>query len=113
MRKQFIALDINGDGHLSREELIEGYREVNAHDVDIDHIIDEIDAGGTGFIEFNEFISATADKSELLSKEHLEYVFNLIDKDHSGTISTSELNEIFGEDYINESVWRELIDEAD
>jgi len=47
---------------LSKEELIEGYRKVNAHDVDIDHIIDEIDAGGTGSIEFNEFIAATSDK---------------------------------------------------
>lgn len=42
-------------------------------------IIDAIDTDGSGFIDYNEFLTAAIDKVFLLSADNLRGVFNLID----------------------------------
>jgi calcium-dependent protein kinase len=55
---------------------------------------------------------ATINKEKLLSKERLEIAFKMFDIDGSGTISTKELKETFG-NTISESIWKELVNEVD
>ena len=43
---------------------------------------------------------ASMNKNQLLAKERLEMAFKILDKDGSGTVSTKELKEIFGNNQI-------------
>ena len=63
-------LDKDKSGSLSREELLEGYRqqleELDA-EKEVDEIIRTIDVNGSGEIDFTEFITATIDKKKFLT----------------------------------------------
>jgi calcium-dependent protein kinase len=56
----------------------------------------KVDADNSGYIEYNEFITSTVEKSVMLTKRNLELAFNAFDKDKSGTISVSEVKQILG-----------------
>lgn len=63
----FQAFDVNGDGKLSRAELLEGYSKI--HDlslteakVEVDRIMQTVDLDRSGFVDYSEFISAAVSK---------------------------------------------------
>jgi calcium-dependent protein kinase len=109
-------LDTNSDGKLSRDELIEGYRQIlgDLAEVEVDRILKIADADGSGEIDYSEWVVATTDKKRLLSNEKLETAFNLFDKDGSGTISANEVREVLGVGKnIDEKVWNDIVMEVD
>ena len=117
LRKEFQAMDADGDGKLSREELLEGYcrsmPEEKAIEV-VNHVMNTVDTDGSGFIEYSEFIAAAISHETLLSKNNLEAAFNACDSDHSGSLSKNELKEMLGGGKVeNEQVWAKLIEDAD
>lgn len=63
-------LDKDKSGSLSREELLEGYRQ-QFEELDVEKEVDEImrtiDVDGSGEIDFTEFITATIDKKKFLT----------------------------------------------
>ncbi len=74
----------------------------------------EIDIDGNGFIDYSEFIMASAKRESLLSRTNLENAFSLFDSDGSGKITASELRNLLGRDVIaNDEVWRDLIQQVD
>jgi len=79
----FQLLDLNGDGKLSREELITGYQKIlgleNA-EIEVEAILNAVDNNNSGAIDYTEFVMATMNRQKLLSKERLEAVFKLFDK---------------------------------
>jgi len=115
LRDAFIAIDVNGDGKLSMEELRQGYKQARVDLVDIDKIIESCDGDGNGFIDYTEFLTATINWKKELSHERLETVFKMFDKDGSGKIGLNEIKAIFGDDssHIEDEVWDEIMLEAD
>jgi len=115
----FQMLDTNGDGKLSREELIAGYQKImglSSAEAEVDAIMKAVDNNGSGSIDYTEFVMATINRQKLLSKERLEAVFKLFDKDGNGYLTADELREIFNPGNakdIDEKVWAELIKEVD
>ena len=98
--KTFQNLDLNGDGQLSREELIIGYgkimKEGDASEL-VDRIMSVVDKNNNGSIDYTgplgreiwgeftvgfllEFVIATINKENLLSKQRLDIAFKMFDK---------------------------------
>ena len=67
MRQVFIALDDNGDGKLTKDELINGLSiilERSEAEKEVNRLIEIIDVDGNGFIEYEEFLRAGLDKGK-------------------------------------------------
>lgn len=111
LTKAFESLDTNGDGRLSREELIAGYSKTMTQEdaaFTVDTIMSRIDADGNGFIEFTEFIAGAMNFQSKQATDMLEHAFKIFDIDGSGKISAAELKQIMGEETDNTALWESL-----
>ncbi|CAD8180467.1 unnamed protein product [Paramecium octaurelia] len=113
----FSAIDKNGDGKLSKEELIQCYMDLYQDEIKCNYIVNKIfkysDVDRSGTIEYTEFIVAYSELSNLMAQEKLEKAFKLFDKDGNGTISKQELQEIFGGLALQENQWENVFSELD
>jgi len=117
MREVFLKFDLNGDGRLTREELLTGLSGVMTHNealAEVNRMMQLIDVDGNGYIEYEEFLRATMNRNKLLTDENLQVVFDRFDKDKSGQISPDELKGVFGkESNITDEAWKEIVGEID
>ena len=117
LSETFRNIDKNGDGKLSREELLEAYKMTMGKEAaleEVEHIMKTVDVNGSGFIDYTEFITACAKKETMLSVENLESAFKAFDSDNSGKITASELREMLGgEASAQGDVWTKLIADVD
>ena len=118
LRQVFIAFDDNGDGKLTKDELIKGLNILLSKEEaekEVNRLIEIIDVDGNGFIEYEEFLRAGLDKAKILTDKNLETAFKLYDINNRGKINALELGNVLGggDDNVEENVWQELIDEAD
>ena len=116
--KTFKALDLDGDGQLTKDELTIGYSKLMGEEEakkEVDRIFVTIDVNGTGAIDFTEFLLATVNHKKLLSQERMSQVFKMFDKDGSGTISRDEIKEFFSmsADGNSDEFVMELVEEVD
>ena len=113
----FRKMDKNGDGKLSKEELLEEYSKImEEHEAkaEVDRIMKEVDSDKNGFIEYSEFLKGSLDSSKILSAENLKIAFAMFDKDGNGTISAEELKKaIAGTKLSDWKIWNEIITEID
>ena len=114
LRRMFEHLDKNGDGKLSKEEIIAGCKVFSEDgDFDIQSIMERCDADGDGFLEYTEFLTATINWKNALSNDRLVAAFKLYDKDGSGKISLKELIDTLGNSGLDEKLFSEMISIAD
>jgi len=75
LEKMFKQLDKNGDGMLSKEEILEGYEEVFGiaiNEEEVNKIFDDIDLDKNGTIDYTEFIMSTLNEKIFLTNEKLQ-----------------------------------------
>jgi calcium-dependent protein kinase len=119
MMELFRSLDTDNSGTLSTTELKEGFvmlfgNEISDIDSEVERIMKQVDLDGSGEIEYSEFVSATLNRQQLLSKERLEMAFKAFDLDGSGTITANELKQVLGKSHnYDDEVWEKLVAEAD
>ena len=117
LRVTFQKLDKNGDGVLSKEEIIEGYQGILDDEeaiLEANRIFDAVDVNQSGSIDYTEFIAATMDKRKAICKDTLKMAFKIFDKDGNGTITLEEIQEVIGaQEGINEEEWKSLVKEID
>lgn len=107
LRALFKSLDSNGDGKLSKEELLAGFE--GNHDL-ISAIMRSVDADKNGFIDLDEFLVAAVNQKTLLSRENMKKAFDMFDLDGSGTISFDELQTVLGVGTnIGKSIWEDIM----
>ena len=117
LSEAFSAIDTNGDGKLSKEELLREYmktRTASQAEEEVANIMKEVDINNSGYIDYSEFLMATLKRDTLLSKSNLELAFKVFDQDSSGSITSNDLRNILGNGLITEeSVWKEMISKVD
>eukprot|EP00347_Sterkiella_histriomuscorum_P000514 403375554 len=117
LMKVFQVLDKNGDGKLSKEELIQGYSQTmdaQSAEVEMQRIMELADVDLNGKIDYTEFITATIDKKKLLSKDRLRAAFQLFDSNGDAYISPDELKQILDLGRkLDEEVWKKMVSEVD
>jgi calcium-dependent protein kinase len=117
LAETFRNIDKNGDGKLSKEELLEAYTTtMKSEDAieEVEKIMRQVDINKSGFIDYTEFVTACAKKESMLSIDNLESAFKAFDFDGSGKITALELREMLGgEISAGDEVWSRLIEEVD
>lgn len=98
LRKSFCCLDLDNDGMISREELKEGLEKISSKEQaeeDTELIFSNSDNKEDNYIKYEDFIKSSINKDEILTDKNLKLVFELMDKEHKGIISKSDLKEFF------------------
>merc|ERR1711865_79189 len=108
-KEAFSLFDKDGDGTITTKELGTVMRSLgqNPTEAELQDMINEVDADGSGTIDFPEFLNLMARK--------MKEAFKVFDKDGNGFISAAELRHVMtnlGEKLTDEEV-DEMIREAD
>ena len=94
-----MAIDVNGDGSLSMEEIEQGLKRLKVQN--IDELLESLKAADTdnsGTIDYTEFIAATLDSQVYMKDQYLKAAFDMFDKDGSGAIDNKEVIELLNGD---------------
>jgi len=96
MRKLFQRFDYDGNGVVTKEELIALFEanplpSIKDPSLWIHEIFDQLDSDGSGEFEFTEFQAAVMRSYVGISEEAMQAAFHALDVDNSGTISQEEL----------------------
>ena len=101
MAKSFKVIDIDGNGKISKEELMKGYKRLYNDKMtedeikfEVDLLWQQIDVDGSGEINYSEWAIAATNKEALLTDRRLAQAFNMFDVDRSGFISADELHQM-------------------
>ena len=114
LQQAFIAMDYNGDGRLTTEELTVACLLMNFSKNDVQHILNECDANMNGYLDYTEFLTAASNWKKIMTKQKLKAAFDEFDIDKNGYISIAELKEMLTNDHIVEDqVWEEIFNEVD
>merc|ERR1711934_955476 len=117
-KEAFALFDKDGDGTITTKELgtVMRYLGQNPTEAELQDMINEVDADGSGTIDFPEFLNLMAKKmKDTDSEEEIKEAFKVFDKDGNGFISAAELRHVMtnlGEKLTDEEV-DEMIREAD
>ncbi|CAD8128989.1 unnamed protein product [Paramecium sonneborni] len=117
-KNQCKEMDSNGDGILTKEEILETYKKHMDDETalqEVQKIMDLVDMDGQGIIDYTEFIIASMDRKKAVQKEKLKEAFYIFDKDANGSTSEQEIKEVLGSSLqgIDEKYWLDMIREID
>jgi calcium-dependent protein kinase len=98
----FRKLDQNGDGKISKLELIEGlvkvhpYRSRQDVEKEVDEIMNQIDSNISGSIDYTEFLVACLNREKILSQKLVEQAFKVFDLNGDGYVTQAEFQAVMG-----------------
>jgi Ca2+-binding EF-hand superfamily protein len=117
-REHFNLFDKDGNGKITVKELGIALRSIGytPSEKELNAIIDDFDANGSGTIEFEEFVDVALKKLSVPLTEHeLKESFSLFDKNQDGRITAEELKILLttmGE-WLTDEEAQEFIEDAD
>ena len=104
LREKFHAIDVNRDGHITREELEQHYQEAatplcegEVQEVPfgkVRSIFDSVDTDGNGVIDYSEFCAAALKSGAVRCEKAILAAFRVFDINGDGQISKAELGEV-------------------
>merc|ERR1712003_119807 len=106
LRETFMALDGNGDGKLTVNEMKEGIRKAGLKEIspDLQQIMEDVDSDGSGVIDYTEFLAATLDRRLYMKEDVCWSAFRVFDRNGDGKISQDELKQVLGENEVADVV---------
>eukprot|EP00397_Hematodinium_sp_SG-2012_P008862 GEMP01008931.1.p1 GENE.GEMP01008931.1~~GEMP01008931.1.p1 ORF type:complete len:468 (+),score=108.98 GEMP01008931.1:96-1499(+) len=98
LKETFLAIDKNGDGTLTLQEIKDGAAKHNVNlPEDFASIFTSMDSDGSGCIDYTEFIAATMEKRVYMQEDLCWSAFRVFDLDGDGKITTAELTKVLGD----------------
>jgi calcium-dependent protein kinase len=116
LKDSFDKIDVNKDGVVSKDELIQCLESVHSHEIAVmkaKEIFEEIDFNNDGTINFSEFLTVNLKKEKICNEDLLRKAFKLFDLDGNGYITIEELQETIPLDLQNNSQWVDIVKEVD
>lgn len=94
---QFKLLDKNGDGTISKNELLNNIEHLsyNVSKKEIDDAFDAIDKNNDNCVTFSEFANAMINRQELLYVKNVLSVFRKFDKNNNGRLAIDDFRYVF------------------
>ncbi|KAL3889861.1 hypothetical protein ACJMK2_002185 [Sinanodonta woodiana] len=94
--KSFSALDVNGDGKISRSEIVRAMQILGGNPTpeEADELLRSQDINSDGYISFEEFFNYSRTANVDMEKERMKTAFRTLDKDGNGFITLAELRSI-------------------
>ncbi|KAK9840600.1 hypothetical protein WJX81_003826 [Elliptochloris bilobata] len=94
LEAMFKALDTDGDGRLSAEDLRGGLGAVGRKmsSAAVESLVSDLDISGCGSLDLEEFIAAALNRQEALNAKTLAEVFDKLDDDDDGEIGARALS---------------------
>lgn len=125
----FQSLDLNNDGKLSYDEIVDGYNQIYGYNENkigsIKTTKGELIANNifktfrkikdTDYITYQEFLIGSADKKNIITEKKLEAAFKIFDKNGDGSISSNEIKSVLCNKNTNKGdyYWNSIIKEVD
>lgn len=111
LRQTFAALDANGDGILSFQEIKEGLKKAENMSIpaDLQKIMEDVDSDGNGSIDYTEFLAASLDKRTYLREDVCWAAFQVFDRDGDGSITLDELKHVLKDGTVEQVASAEYI----
>mmetsp|Transcript_9594 Transcript_9594/g.21545 ORF Transcript_9594/g.21545 Transcript_9594/m.21545 type:complete len:250 (-) Transcript_9594:156-905(-) len=101
MKKTFVALDENGDGVLTYQEIVGGLEKHNIQlPAGFREVFDSLDSDRSGSIEYTEFLAATIGDAQFMNEKKCWQAFKVFDRDGNGKITRDELKLVLQGDEI-------------
>merc|ERR1719433_1894082 len=93
VKKTFQTMDLNGDGHLTEDELYQALHKVDPDLTrdDCHTIMMSVDANSNGVLEYDELLSSRINRKLISKEERLRKVFKCLDVDGSKTLTAAEI----------------------
>eukprot|EP00451_Oxyrrhis_marina_P028228 CAMPEP_0204337142 /NCGR_PEP_ID=MMETSP0469-20131031/20080_1 /ASSEMBLY_ACC=CAM_ASM_000384 /TAXON_ID=2969 /ORGANISM="Oxyrrhis marina" /LENGTH=678 /DNA_ID=CAMNT_0051321119 /DNA_START=1 /DNA_END=2033 /DNA_ORIENTATION=- len=99
LRELFLQLDTTGKGILAVSSVLAAIRQ-EGYEIppELLQVLEDMDSGGQGTIDYKEFIAATVDQASLQTEQALLTAFRAFDPKNTGHIRASELVEMLERD---------------
>merc|ERR1719326_1918819 len=113
LRDTFMALDSNGDGKLTTNEMKDGIKKAGLKEIppDLQQIMEDVDSDGSGVIDYTEFLAATLDKRTYLKEDVCWSAFRVFDRNGDGKISQDELKAVLGDGDVTNTLGKGLVEQ--
>ena len=112
-RKIFMLVDSNGDGKISREEIVEAVDQMNCgyfvSEQSLNTLFDNIDVDKNGFIDYTEFIASAVKLNTYLLEAKISSAFEKLDPNHNGYVESYKLKKLLIEEFGEEEVFAKSI----
>lgn len=125
----FQSLDLNNDGKLSYNEIVDGYNQIYGYNENKigsikttkgESIANNIfktfrKIKDSDYITYQEFLIGSADKKNIITEKKLEAAFKIFDKNGDGSISSNEIKSVLCNKNTNKGdyYWNSIIKEVD
>merc|ERR1712137_1302768 len=110
LRDTFMALDENGDGLLTVNEMKEGLSRCGLKEIppDLQQIMEEVDSDGSGVIDYTEFLAATLDKKVYMAEDVCWQAFRIFDRDGDGKIDKTEIQFVLNDTAVQSTAAKDM-----
>lgn len=112
LREQFQAIDANGSGAVSLEDLSRAFEAAGRDQAEAAAVLASLDADGDGEISYREFLSGGLAEGRHLREDCIRVAFARFDTDGQGLLTEAGFCEVLG-DSRGELCACELLDQAD
>ena len=112
IRTVFRYIDKNGKNKLSKEDLNNCLKEINIVIPEnfFNEIFITVDANGSGFVEYQEFLNACCDKDSLITSENLKSIFDSITGGENDFINAEDIKKfIFHDNKIQDNTFNDYL----